>query len=185
MSGFEENRPSRVIVPETKGFSRRPPPRSIRKTKQTHFRIASDGVRRARQGSCAQPSRPARGDRPARSRTKVHDVIGGAESSRSTTNKHYHIATAMFSIDDFTRTPSARISRRKNYHNTLPPALSAVFGHSAAATAKPGATSAFDGCHGFDVLEVDGNRIERVDVTFPRNGPTRRGGCELPCTRRN
>jgi putative hemolysin len=83
----------------------------------------------------------------------------------------YHI-DGMFSIDDF----NARFGTDlpdDDYHTLA----GFVFGQLGRAP-QPGDDVSFDGMR-FDVLEVDGNRIERVAVTFLERPTPRRGGGEL------
>ena len=83
----------------------------------------------------------------------------------------YHI-DGMFSLDDF----NARFGTDlpdDDYHTLA----GFVFGQLGRAP-QPGDDVTFDGMR-FDVLEVDGNRIERVAVTFLERPTPRRGGGEL------
>jgi CBS domain containing-hemolysin-like protein len=83
----------------------------------------------------------------------------------------YHI-DGMFSIDDFNARFGAELPD-DDYHTLA----GFVFGQLGRAP-QPGDDVTFDGMR-FDVLEVDGNRIERVAVTFLERPTPRRGGGEL------
>jgi CBS domain containing-hemolysin-like protein len=83
----------------------------------------------------------------------------------------YHI-DGMFSIDDFNGRFGTELPD-EDYHTLA----GFVFGQLGRAP-QPGDDVAFDGLR-FDVLEVDGNRIERVAVTFLERPTPRRGGGEL------
>ena len=83
----------------------------------------------------------------------------------------YHI-DGMFSLDDFNARFGADLPD-DDYHTLA----GFVFGQLGRAP-QPGDDVTFDGMR-FDVLEVDGNRIERVAVTFLERPTPRRGGGEL------
>ena len=83
----------------------------------------------------------------------------------------YHI-DGMFSLDDFNARFGAELPD-DDYHTLA----GFVFGQLGRAP-QPGDDVTFDGMR-FDVLEVDGNRIERVAVTFLERPTPRRGGGEL------
>ena len=83
----------------------------------------------------------------------------------------YHI-DGMFSLDEFNARFGADLPD-DDYHTLA----GFVFGQLGRAP-QPGDDVTFDGMR-FDVLEVDGNRIERVAVTFLERPTPRRGGGEL------
>ena len=83
----------------------------------------------------------------------------------------YHV-DGMFSIDDFNARFGAELPD-DDYHTLA----GFVFGQLGRAP-QPGDDVSFDGMR-FDVLEVDGNRIERVAVNFLERPRPRRGGGEL------
>ena len=83
----------------------------------------------------------------------------------------YHV-DGMFSIDDFNDRFGTELPD-DDYHTLA----GFVFGQLGRAP-QPGDDVSFDGLR-FDVLEVDGNRIERVAVTFLERPTPRRGGGEL------
>jgi CBS domain containing-hemolysin-like protein len=83
----------------------------------------------------------------------------------------YHI-DGMFPIDEFNSRFGAELPD-DDYHTLA----GFVFGQLGRAP-QPGDDVSFDGMR-FDVLEVDGNRIERVAVNFLERPTPRRGGGEL------
>jgi magnesium and cobalt exporter, CNNM family len=83
----------------------------------------------------------------------------------------YHV-DGMFSLDDFNARFGAELPD-DDYHTLA----GFVFGQLGRAP-QPGDDVSFDGMR-FDVLEVDGNRIERVAVNFLERPTPRRGGAEL------
>jgi CBS domain containing-hemolysin-like protein len=83
----------------------------------------------------------------------------------------YHV-DGMFPIDEFNSRFGAELPD-DDYHTLA----GFVFGQLGRAP-QPGDDVSFDGMR-FDVLEVDGNRIERVAVTFLERPTPRRGGGEL------
>jgi CBS domain containing-hemolysin-like protein len=83
----------------------------------------------------------------------------------------YHI-DGMLSLDDFNARFGAELPD-DDYHTLA----GFVFGQLGRAP-QPGDDVSFDGMR-FDVLEVDGNRIERVAVNFLERPTPRRGGGEL------
>jgi putative hemolysin len=83
----------------------------------------------------------------------------------------YHV-DGMLSLDEFNGRFGAELPD-DDYHTLA----GFVFGQLGRAP-QPGDDVSFDGMR-FDVLEVDGNRIERVAVNFLERPTPRRGGSEL------
>ena len=88
----------------------------------------------------------------------------------------YHV-DGMFPIDEFNSRFGAELPD-DDYHTLA----GFVFGQLGRAP-QPGDDVSYDGMR-FDVLDVDGNRIERVAVNFLERPTPRRGGGELQRARR-